>query len=77
MSYDTYVFKTSRLEIGDAITHAFKGDPMTREQLVDAAKDAHASTEVLLALSCLRDDKQYAQLRELWPDLPELPVERE
>lgn len=77
MSSDTYVFKTSRLEIADAITQAFRGEAMSREELVQAAKDAHASTEVLLALSCLREDKRYAQLRELWPDLPDLPIERE
>ncbi len=77
MSSDTYVFKTSRLEIADAIAQAFRGDPLSREQLVAAGKEAHASTEVLLALSCLRQDKRYAQLRNLWPDLPDLPVERE
>ncbi len=77
MTSDTYVFKTSRLEIADAITDAFGHVPLDREELVAAAKEAHASTQVLLALSCLRQDKRYAQLRDLWPDLPDLPVERE
>lgn len=45
MSSDTYVFKTSRLEIADAIAQVFGGDPMSREQLVDAAKQTHASTD--------------------------------
>jgi hypothetical protein len=39
------------------------------------ARMGHASTEVLLALSALLPEKRYAGLRELWPDLPDLPVE--
>jgi hypothetical protein len=77
MRSDTYVFKTSRLEIANAITESFRGSLLSREQLLAAAKEAHASTEVLLALSCLREDRQYVQLRQLWPDLPDLPVEPE
>lgn len=75
MTNDTYVFKTSRLEIADAIGERFTGAPQTREELVELAKEEHASTEVLLALSSLQPDKRYAGLRELWPDLPDLPVE--
>lgn len=75
MTNDTYVFKTSRLEIADAISDRFTGDAKTREELVEIAKEQHASTEVLLALSSLLPDKRYAGLRELWPDLPDLPVE--
>jgi hypothetical protein len=48
---------------------------MTREQLIETAKESHASTEVLLALSCLQEGKRYAGLRDLWPDLPDLPIE--
>lgn len=75
MTPDTYVFKTSRLEIADAIGDRFTGDARTREELVELAKEEHASSEVLLALSSLLPDKRYAGLRELWPDLPDLPVE--
>jgi hypothetical protein len=75
MTNDTYVFKTSRLEIADAIGGRFTGDAKTREELVELAKEEHASTEVLLALSSLLPDKRYAGLRELWPDLPDLPVQ--
>lgn len=76
MSSETYVFKTSRLEVADAVSDAFTGAAMAREQLVAHAEEAHASTEVLLALSCLRRGKAYLHLRDLWPDLPDLPVER-
>lgn len=75
MTNDIYVFKTSRLEIADAIGDRFTGDAKTREALVEIAKEQHASTEVLLALSSLPPDKRYAGLRELWPDLADLPVE--
>lgn len=75
MNPDTYVFRTSRLEIADVIGDRFTGDAKTREELVEIAEEEHASTEVLLALSSLLPDKLYAGLRELWPDLPELPVE--
>lgn len=75
MTDDTYVFKTSRMEIADAIGGRFGSDAMTRGQLVELAKEEHASTEVLLALSSLVPDKRYGGLRELWPDLPDLPVE--
>lgn len=73
---DTYPFKTSRLEIADALDDAFGGQAKTRVDLVEAGRDAGASTEVLLALSSLPADKRYASLRDLWIDLPDLPVER-
>ncbi|MEX2291255.1 MAG: hypothetical protein WD794_13140 [Mycobacteriales bacterium] len=75
MTHDTYVFKTSRMEIVDAIGHRFTGVAKTRAELVEIAKEEHASTEVLLALSSLLPEKRYGGLRELWPDLPDLPVE--
>ena len=75
MSEDSYVYRTSRLEIANAIGTRFTGTARTREELLELAKEEHASTEVLLALSSLLPDKRYAGLRELWPDLPDLPVE--
>jgi hypothetical protein len=75
MKHDAYVFKTSRMEIADAIGDRFTGASRTRDELVELAREEHASTEVLLALSSLQQDKRYAGLRDLWPDLPDLPVE--
>jgi hypothetical protein len=73
---ETYAFKTTRLEIADALADAFGGQAKTREELVEAARSVHASTEVLLALASLPEDGRYANLRALWPDLPHVPVER-
>jgi hypothetical protein len=73
---ETYAFSTSRLEIADALDDAFGGAAKTRQELIETARAAHASTEVLLALSSLPEDGRYAALRALWPDLPHVPVER-
>lgn len=73
---ETYAFNTTRMEIADALDDAFSGRAKSREELVESARSAHASTEVLLALSSLPKDGRYAGLRALWPDLPHVPVER-
>ncbi len=65
---------TTRLEIADALDDVCRAK--FREELVEAARSTHASTEVLLALSSLPEDGRYASLRALWPDLPHVPVER-
>jgi hypothetical protein len=72
---EMYAFRTSRIEIADALDNAFGGIARTRDDLVTSARQACASTEVLLALSSLPDDKRYPTLRDLWPDLPHVPVE--
>lgn len=72
---DTYAFRTSRMEIADTLDDVFGGHARTRDELVEAARSGHGSTEVLLALSSLPEDRRYATLRDLWPDLQHVPVE--
>lgn len=72
---DSYAFRTSRSEIADAIGAAFTGGALTREEMIEAGRAAAASEEVLLALASLPKDKRFGSVRDLWPDLPELPVE--
>jgi hypothetical protein len=72
---DTYAFRTSRSEIADSIGGAFTGAPLTRGEMIEAGRASSAPEEVLLALASLPEDKRFASIRDLWPDLPDLPVE--
>jgi hypothetical protein len=72
----SYTFTTSRLEIADAIESAFRGAAQQPSELLEAARGSHASAEVLRALSSLPENARYATLRDVWRDLPHVPVER-
>lgn len=63
----------TRVEIADHIHNAFNGDrPLTGDDLLVSARRNGARPEVLQALERLRGT--YTDLRDLWPDLPEVPV---
>jgi hypothetical protein len=65
---------TSRTEIADVVGEAFDDGAATRERLLSVARGNQASTEVLAVLERLPQHR-YRRLRDLWPDLPGLPVE--
>lgn len=66
----------TRTEIADHVRAAFALGPATRQTLVDAAAGSHARPEVLGVLRRLPDHR-YQELRHLWGDLPEMPVDHD
>jgi hypothetical protein len=62
-----------RMEIADCVGNAFGRPPATKDQLIDAASAVGARLEVLVVLQAL-PERPYANLRELWPHLSEVPV---
>lgn len=63
----------TRIELVDHIETAFTGGAATRGQLLDAATASHARPEVIAVLQRL-PEQRYRNLRELWPELADVPV---
>ena len=66
----------TRVEIADHVRAAFAHGPAPRQALVVAATRSGARPEVLGVLERL-PDRRYQELRHLWGDLPDVPVERD
>lgn len=66
----------TRVEIADHVRAAFALGPATRRARVAAAAGSHARHEVLRVLEGL-PNRSYQELRHLWGDLPEMPVDRD
>ncbi len=66
----------TRTEIADHVRAAFAPGGATRQSLVDAAAGSQARPAVLRVLRRL-PDHQYQELRHLWGDLPEMPVDHD
>lgn len=64
----------TRSMVADYVEAAFDSPPVERAGLLKAAIDAHAPVEVFDVLHSL-PGRNYASLRDLWPDLSHLPVE--
>jgi len=64
-----------RTEIADFIEDAFRGTPLSSTDLVEFAADHGARTPVLKVLGRLQG-VAYRELRELWGELGDVPVER-
>lgn len=64
----------TRAEIADLIYSAFKEGAVSRGELIETARAAGARPEVLATLTQLPDN-HYGHLRQLWVDLPHIPVE--
>ena len=64
----------SRVEIADCVETAFTGGPVTRDELVALAHRSGASPAVLQVLAGLPDGP-FRELRQLWPAIPDLPIE--
>jgi hypothetical protein len=65
----------SRVEIAEQFATAFMGPPVTREQLLAFARQGGARPAVLQQLEQLPDGP-FREVRELWPSMPDLPIER-
>ena len=64
----------TRFEIADIVEAAFVRPPVTKPELLAAARDAGARDELLTTLNRLRD-RRFSTLRDLWADLEDVPVE--
>lgn len=64
----------TRTEVAAAVRVVFDSGSGTREDLLDAAFQAKARSEVVEAVSKLPPFKTYGSLRQIWPDLPDMPV---
>lgn len=64
----------TRLEIASHVESAFDGSPIERDQLLTCAGEHGARREVMAVLSRLQP-RSYRQLRDLWGELADIPVE--
>jgi hypothetical protein len=65
---------TSRTEIADHVAPTFGKGSATKDELLATAHSNGAPSAVLDELQRL-PEQSYRDLRELWPELPGLPVE--
>ena len=63
----------TRMELVEHIEAAFGSSPVRRGDLLAAATASHARPEVLAVLQRL-PDIPYRSLRDLWPELGDVPV---
>lgn len=64
----------TRVEIADHIETAFVGaGAADRAELIETAKRSGARPEIVAVLERL-PDRRYANLRQLWTELPDIPV---
>lgn len=65
----------TRVQVVDAVEPAFAGGSATREQILAAARQANAD-----AVHALLEDqlppRRYSTVRDLWNELPHLPVDQ-
>jgi hypothetical protein len=63
----------TRIELANHVEAAFAHGPATRDNLLAYAVGSHARPEVITVIENL-PDKPYSTIRDLWYDLPDLPV---
>jgi len=63
----------TRTELANHIEAAFTTGPATRDNMLAYATGSHARPEVLATLARLKD-KPYPSIRDIWPDLNDLPI---
>lgn len=73
MSAEQQSAVVTRALVAAAVGDAFDGRSVTREQLVQLATDAAASPTMVHCLRTLPAGR-YTDLRQLWADLPPMPV---
>ena len=64
--------EVTRIEIADHLAGMFANGAMSKHDLLIAAADARP--EVRAVLAALPDDSRYTELRQVWQDLPLVPV---
>jgi hypothetical protein len=65
---------TSRVEIADVLRDSLAGPLRSRSELVETARAAGARDAVVRVLERL-PDRRFGNLRDLWPCLPDIPIE--
>jgi transposase len=65
---------TSRAEIADVLRDSLAGRLRSRAELLETARAVGARDAVIVVLERL-PDRRFADLRELWPCLPGVPIE--
>lgn len=65
----------TRTEIADVVESAFAGHPLTRADLLAHATSHRARVDILETLAQL-PDRSFRSVRDLWPHLPGVPVDR-
>lgn len=70
---ETRVRPVTRIEIGEGIAEAFADGGATHAELIAAARAAGAREELLAVLDGLTRSS-YTELRQLWLELPHVPV---
>ena len=65
--------EVTRIEIAQAVQEAFRRRPAPRIRLIETAKGRGARGEVISLLERL-PDRGFGHLRELWREMPEVPV---
>ncbi len=73
-SYGHLMQIVSRVEIAECVEEVFQGEAVTCSHLVEFAADHGARAPVLDVLGRLNGDG-YRDLRELWGELGDVPVE--
>ncbi|BCB84783.1 DUF2795 domain-containing protein [Phytohabitans suffuscus] len=63
----------TRTELLTHVEAAFADGPASRDRLLAYAVGSHARPEVVAVLERL-PDKPYSTIRDLWYDLPDVPV---
>lgn len=63
----------TRVEILDLLDSTFAAGPANRTTLIGVARTQGARAELIDLLEHL-PDRQYAHQRQLWTDLPDIPV---
>ena len=64
----------TRVEIAECVVQVFDGRAIHPARLIEVAQTAGARREVLDALDRLHENS-YSSLRDLWPELADIPVE--
>ncbi|KUL26368.1 hypothetical protein [Streptomyces regalis] len=64
--------EVTRIEIADHLAGLFANGAMSKHDLLIAS--AGARPEVREVLAALPDDRRYTELRQVWEDLPLVPV---
>lgn len=67
----------TREELADHVGGAFGHGTVTRASLIACAAASGARPEVVQVIGILPNGGLYARLRDLWPDLPGVPVDAE
>ncbi|ROO63128.1 hypothetical protein EDC02_5145 [Micromonospora sp. Llam0] len=64
----------TRVEIADFLDTAFDAGPVGGTDLARVAQASGARAELVTLLAELPEQNRYARLRQLWEDLPDVPL---